>query len=225
MSSLSILAFFLFATNAGGIGDSAGKSADQLIDESNGVITSSDHPKNPKEARSIWGIESEANSISPAGIRDESTSANSSGASSDEQEKADMTETATTSGVAGYERAEPSGGFAASTVDMAGDWSFRLRDSKSRVMALTLYQSEDAVFGTGSINDGGDSMKISASGRWKNDSLSLDAVSLGTVIFYRMAIVTDGRSASGDYRAFWEEEPAWNGTVEGSRLQTQREGA
>ena len=54
ISSFSILAIFLCATNAGSIGDSTGKSVDQLIDESNGIITSSNHPKNPKEARSIW---------------------------------------------------------------------------------------------------------------------------------------------------------------------------
>lgn len=86
------------------------------------------------------------------------------------------------------------------------------------VMALVLYQSEDAVFGTGIINDGGETMKISASGRIEDDRLILDATSLGTVILYRMALATNGQSASGDYRAFSNNEPAWMGTVEGTRI-------
>lgn len=65
ISSLSILAIFLFATNAGGIGDSTGKSVDQLIDESKGIISSSSHPKSPQEARSIWGQERGIGLISP----------------------------------------------------------------------------------------------------------------------------------------------------------------
>lgn len=257
ISSLSILAIFLCATNAGSIGDSTGKSVDELIDESNGIISSSNHPKSPKEARSIWSEESGIDFTSSKNDSINSTRTDSRGARS-----------AIISGEGvSYQTAEtdsPSSG--ANTIDslsaisevvsepnavnkinpslrdtssdptsfsnakadlssdsisfpasMAGNWSFRLRDSKNRVMSLTLYQSEDALFGTGNINDGGESMKISASGRMDKNGLNLDATSLGTVILYRMVLAVDGSSASGDYRTFLEGEPAWNGTVEGTR--------
>lgn len=254
MSSLLVLlisAIFLCFSNAGGIGDSTGKSVDQLIDESNGIFSGSGHPQNPSEARSLWnqehGIEfgslnnseksaetgsagSSRATISSQGVSyqtDQTTSLSSEANTIGTEDTEGTTYTAGITGTTGTEsipegsvtaKSENSSGSISSPVDMAGNWSFRLRDSKTRVMALVLYQSEDAVFGTGIINDGGETMKISASGRIEDERLSLDATSLGTVILYRMALTTNGRSASGDYRAFSNNEPAWMGTVEGTRI-------
>jgi hypothetical protein len=97
----------------------------------------------------------------------------------------------------------------------AGNWTFQLRDSKNRFLALTLFQSENAVFGTGNINDGGDTMKVSASGSVSADKLSLDVISSGTVNLYRLRLNLSGNSASGEYRAFSTKGDPWTGIVEG----------
>jgi hypothetical protein len=103
---------------------------------------------------------------------------------------------------------------------MAGNWSFRLRDSKNRIMALRLFQTDSAVFGTGTINDGGDTLPVSASGSVEGDKLYMDATSSGTVTLYRLALTASGNSASGEYRAASSTgEETWMGLAEGVRIQ------
>lgn len=260
VTSLSILAIFLCATSAGGIGDSTGKSVDELIDESNGIFSSASQPRNPQEARDMWSQESGIDFTPPGNQSEKSTVTATSGASgaiitgegvsyqtasssdfnpvvaasaistSSQASGANMDNAASTivpqsppdnvsaaQAAASVEVSTPPE-FSTPVEEVAGNWTFRLRDSKSRVMALNLYQSENAVFGTGSINDGGESMRVSASGSLADNRLALDATSSGTIILYRMALTTDGRSASGEYRAFSNVEPAWSGTVEGTRV-------
>jgi hypothetical protein len=101
----------------------------------------------------------------------------------------------------------------------AGNWSFRLRDSKkNRVLALTLFQSYNAVFGTGRINDGGDTLEVMASGSVEGDRLYLDATSSGTIILYRLALTESGNTASGEYRAFSTGNETWKGLADGVRI-------
>jgi hypothetical protein len=101
---------------------------------------------------------------------------------------------------------------------MAGNWSFRLRDSKTAVLALTLYQSENALFGTGSINDGGDSLKVLASGSLVAEELNLDVITSGTVRLYRLALSGSDSSLSGEYRAYSTDGAAWRGIAEGTKI-------
>ena len=101
----------------------------------------------------------------------------------------------------------------------AGNWSFRLRDSKrNRVLALALFQSYNAVFGTGRINDGGDTLEVIASGSVEGDKLYLDATSSGTIILYRLALTESGNTASGEYRAFSTGNETWKGLADGVRI-------
>lgn len=98
---------------------------------------------------------------------------------------------------------------------MAGNWSFYLEDDKNRVMALRLFQSEDAVFGSGTMNDGADTLRVLASGSLAGDELSLDVVSDGTTGLYRFNLTTRGSSASGRYVAFSSSGERWEGQAEG----------
>jgi hypothetical protein len=101
---------------------------------------------------------------------------------------------------------------------MAGNWSFRLRDSKTAVLALTLYQSDSALFGTGSINDGGDSLRVLASGSLAGDELDLDVITSGTVRLYRLALSGSDSSLSGEYRAYSTDGVPWMGIAEGTKI-------
>jgi hypothetical protein len=96
-----------------------------------------------------------------------------------------------------------------------GNWSFYLEDSKNRIMALRLFQSDDAVFGSGTMNDGADTLRVLASGSLAGDKLSLDVVSDETIDLYRFDLTVRGSSASGRYVAFSSGGERWEGQAEG----------
>jgi hypothetical protein len=193
---LSLVVLAIFTINAYSIYDSAGKSADQLIDESKGIFGhDSGIPENPQEAREIWSKEIGINFTMPSKLSGNSMSTPQTPA----------VQEARTSSATG----------------VAGSWSFQLRDSKTRQLALNLFQSEEAVFGAGTINDGGDTLGVSASGSAEGDKLNLDVTSLGTISLYRLALTMNGESASGDYRGFSTSERPWSGIANGMRTQTQ----
>jgi hypothetical protein len=97
----------------------------------------------------------------------------------------------------------------------SGEWSFELRDSKTRQLALALFQSEDAIFGSGTMNDGTSTLVVSASGSVEGNTLNLDVVSQETINLYRLSLIMNGESMSGDYRAFAAGEDAWTGIANG----------
>ena len=103
---------------------------------------------------------------------------------------------------------------------MAGNWSFELRDNKTRQLALNLIQSEDAVFGEGSVNDGGDTLQASASGSVEGDKMNLDVTSSGIINLYRLSLTMNGNTLSGDYRAFSADGQPWKGIAHGIRTET-----
>ncbi|NMB85154.1 MAG: hypothetical protein A4E44_01977 [Methanosaeta sp. PtaB.Bin018] len=209
----------LFAINACSFYDTTGKSVDQLINESIGIYAhNSGFPENPRESRVLWSQETGVNFTMP-GIQ----SGNVTGASKSSdanatdavqyQSASTMSATQTsTSETASAERSTTS-----SRTNAAGSWSFELRDSKTRELSLTLFQSEDAIFGTGSMNDGGDTLEVSASGSVEKDRLNLDITSLGIVSLYRLALTTNGDSVSGNYRAFSAGKEPWAGIANGIR--------
>ena len=225
----ALLLVALCASNAYSIGDSVGKSADQLIDESNGIHSHDIyHPENPQEARALWSLEHGTNFTMPDKVLENSTgtrtgtstststSPEAPPASADSSEglqnqiadAANTSQTSLSQGVAELNAA-----------NAAGNWSFRLRDSKkNRVLALTLFQSYNAVFGTGRINDGGDTLEVVASGSVEGDKLYLDATSSGTIILYRLALTKSGNTASGEYRAFSTGNETWKGLADGVRI-------
>jgi hypothetical protein len=230
---MTLLLVTLCASNAYSIGDSVGKSADQLIDESNGIHSHDIyHPENPQEARTLWSLEHGTNFTMPDTVLENSTDTSTgtsisartstsiipeaSLASADSSEGlqnqiADATNASQTTLSQGVAETN--------ATNAAGNWSFRLRDSKkNRVLALTLFQSYNAVFGTGRINDGGDTLEVIASGSVEGDKLYLDATSSGTIILYRLALTESGNTASGEYRAFSTGNETWKGLADGVRI-------
>ncbi|MFZ3149190.1 MAG: hypothetical protein WA137_09120 [Methanothrix sp.] len=202
--SLAILA--LFAVHACAIIDGgSGLSADQLIDFSNGIyIPDNGMPENPQAARKLWSEESGINFTMPGKLSENGTNPKASRSSA---KTGEALEYQTASTVISPTTSQAS--------IAAGNWSFQLRDSKNRFLALKLFQLEDAVFGTGNMNDGGDTMKVSASGSVSADKLSLDVISSGTVNLYRLKLNLSGNFAEGEYRAFSTKGDPWTGIAEG----------
>ena len=222
---MALLLVALCASNAYSIGDSVGKSADQLIDESNGIHSHDIyHPENPQEARALWSLEHGTNFTMPDKVLENSTGTSTITSTSPEASmaSADGSESLQNQ-IAGATNASQTtlsqGGAALNATNAAGNWSFRLRDSKkNRVLALTLFQSYNAVFGTGRINDGGDTLEVMASGSVEGDKLYLEATSSGTIILYRLALTESGNTASGEYRAFSTGNETWKGLADGVRI-------
>lgn len=233
---VTIVLIALCASNVQSIGDSIGKSVDQLIDESNGIrIRDIYHPENPQESRMLWSLERGINFTMPGKVLGSSTSPDASDFSAEINEEiqsqsasninaaqtSSSQETATTQDVTmqvAATQATASQVATSEAASLAGNWSFRLRDSKNRVMALTLLQSQDAVYGTGTINDGGETLAVSASGSVEGEKLYLDATSSVTVTLYRLALTASGDTASGEYRAFSTGQETWIGLAEGVRI-------
>ena len=228
---VTIVLVALCTGNAQSIGDSIGKSVDQLIDESNGIRTHDIyHPENPQEARLLWSLERGINFTSPGKVLVSSTSPGAPDFSAEINEEiqsqtASAKNAAQTPSIQEIATSQAASSQVAATqvaasqeASVDGNWSFRLRDSKNRVMALTLFQSYNAVYGTGTINDGGDTLPASASGSVEGDKLYLDATSSGNVTLYRIALTLSGNSASGEYRAFSNSEETWIGLAEGVRI-------
>ena len=228
--SLAILA--LLAVNACAIMDGgSGLSADQLIDASNGIyIPYTGIPENPQEARKLWSEESGINFTMPGKLSENDTNPQASRSSMKTGEALEYQTASTMSSNQDKAASSPEPAISQASlptpspaisqtispaVSVGGNWTFQLRDSKNRFLALTLFQSENAVFGTGNINDGGDTMKVSASGSVAADKLSLDVISSGTINLYRLKLNLSGDSASGEYRAFSTNSDPWIGTVEG----------
>jgi hypothetical protein len=219
--SLAILA--LFAVHACAIIDGgSGLSADQLIDFSNGIyIPDNGMPENPQVARKLWSEESSINFTMPGKLSENGTNPQASRSSAKtgeglEYQTASQAKAASSPEPAVSATSPTISQTASPTASVAGNWSFQLRDNKNRFLALTLFQLEDAVFGTGNMNDGGDTMKASASGSVSADKLSLDVISSGTVNLYRLRLNLSGSSAAGEYRAFSTKGDSWTGTVEGA---------
>jgi hypothetical protein len=210
---LSLVLVVLCTTNACSIGNSIGKSVDELIDESNGIYRNS-HQQTPKESRMEWSKERGINFTMPSKLSGNGKSPEASKVSTQTGEGIQY-QTASTTNAAQTTSSQADGGLQASSV--AGNWSFRLRDSKNRDLALTLLQSGNVISGTGTINDGEDTQKVTASGSIQGDQLNLNASSSGTINLYQIVLLANGNSASGKYRAFPTSGEPWIGLAEGMR--------
>jgi hypothetical protein len=222
---LSLALFALFASNADSIYNSIGKSVDQLIDESNGIYSHNpNYPETPQESRMLWSKERGINFTMPSKLSGNSTNPGGSKISAQTNEgiqyqTASSISEAQTS-AQGIAQTPSSQAVAGLRANVAGNWTFGLRDNKNRVLALTLFQSDNAVSGTGTINDGGDTQEVSASGSIQGDKLSLNATSSGNINLYQLVLTTNGNSASGEYRAFPISGEPWIGLAEGMRQTT-----
>ncbi len=212
---LFLVAFSLYANNTQCIGDSIGKSVDQLIDESNGIYSHNPNfPESPQESRMIWSKERGINFTMPSKLSKNGTNAKHTGMSSTSEEIQDNT----SSNINSEEAPSTQLAQESQMTGITGNWSFRLRDSKNRNMALTLLQSGNSISGTGTINDGGDTKDINASGSIHGDKLNINATSSGAISLYEIVLLTNGSTASGKYRAFAASGETWIGLAEGMRM-------
>jgi hypothetical protein len=209
--------FSLVATNAYSILDGgSGLSADQLIDESNGIFSyDSSIPENPQEARKLWN---EVDGINFTKSSDVSSKSTSPEKSRDSTKDGEGVQFQTASSISTVQTVSSQEIRVPPPITVAGNWSFRLRDSKTRILALALFQSNDTVFGKGIMNDGGDTEDVSASGTFEADKMNLEVISAGTITLYKLAVSVNGNSASGEYKAFSSREEPWIGIAEGMHI-------
>jgi hypothetical protein len=205
LAVLVLLAAHCSAVLDGGLG----LSADQLIDQSRGdYILPSGMPENPQESRELWSERSGINFSNIAKPPENQSSSTlekwaASGGSSSQTEV----------------KPAPSSLVMSPAASLEGNWSLQLRDSKNRIMALRLFVSEDAIYGTGTMNDGIETQRVSASGSFIMGNVSLDAVISGDISLYRFNLAKDVTSLSGEYRAFPAEGVPWSGIVQGKRVE------
>jgi hypothetical protein len=80
-------------------------------------------------------------------------------------------------------------------------WHLDLQDTKDRVIDLELYQSNDAVFGRGTIVVESVSQNVTATGTVSGNKLALDILTSDLSLF-RLALTMSGKSISGDYHSY-----------------------
>jgi hypothetical protein len=224
--ALALTISSLFTFNACAIIDGGlGLSADELIDASNGnYVFNNGIPENPQASRKIWSKESGINFTMPGKLSgsgtnpQEARSCASTGEALSYQTASTASESTVSAGTTSPGQAQAAmspESTVSPAASVSGNWSFRLRDSKNRFMALSLFQSESTVLGMGNINDGGDTLKVLASGSISEDKLHLDVISSGIVNLFRLTLNLSGSSASGEYKAFSTKGERWIGTAEG----------
>jgi hypothetical protein len=81
----------------------------------------------------------------------------------------------------------------------AGSWSFTLADTATRYLKLNLYQTADAVFGSGELLDSGLVTQVTAGGTVLGDRLSLYVTPLGSQNLYRFSLTIKPGSMDGEF--------------------------
>jgi hypothetical protein len=214
LASFLILVFFAVAAHA--FADSTGKTADQLISgdvDSTAQPGQATSPMASREAQTgqkgkdilnvTMGGTLNANSLTATGAR-----------ALDQPKSSPVQNVATnTTAPAPAQVAAPS-----VPTSVSGGWSLELTDSALHTAALTLFQSGDAVYGTGNVNlDANKTMMAAASGTLTGGELNLDIVTLGKVNLYRLALMVSGESATGNYTAYSPSASPSTGTAKCTR--------
>lgn len=226
LSPFMLLAVFtILSINAHSIDDTGSKSADQLIDESNGIgttIVDTRFATNPHASRKAWGTDNGISSEVPSSLPSSTISPQDSRAKAESTESTlknqnqvmndqSTTETASSQTLPASSAATPSAAMA------SGSWSLELKDSTLKEIVLTLFEHGNAVFGTGSMSNENSTLLVAASGFLDGDTLDLDLTTLGSINLYRLSLTTSGDSASGNYTAFSASGQSWMGSAEGIR--------
>jgi len=80
-------------------------------------------------------------------------------------------------------------------------WHLNLRDTTDRVVELEMYQSNDVMFGKGTIAVDGDARNVTATGTVTGNKLNVDILTSDLSLF-RLALTMNGKSLSGDYHIY-----------------------
>jgi hypothetical protein len=220
LSSLFLLAFFAIAAHA--FADSTGKTADQLISGDVVDTTPAGQAHDPLASRvSQTGQKGkDILNVTMGGKLNSIGYSSTSGYNAKDTRAQDLSQTspvqnptANTTASAPAQVAAP-----AEQTSLSGSWSLELTDSASRTAALTLWQSGDAVFGSGNVNlDANTTMVAAASGTLTGNELNLDLVTLGKVNLYRLTLMVSGESATGNYTAYSPLASPSTGTAKGTK--------
>ncbi|HNQ55223.1 MAG TPA: hypothetical protein PKG66_07405, partial [Methanothrix sp.] len=81
----------------------------------------------------------------------------------------------------------------------AGSWALTLNDLDKRYLKLELYQSGDAVFGSGELAQGAVVTPVTAGGSILGNQLALFVISAGSQNMYRLSLTIQAGSMNGDY--------------------------
>lgn len=82
---------------------------------------------------------------------------------------------------------------------VAGAWSLVLNDITTRSMRLTLFQSEDAVYGYGDLTIDGTTSQVSVGGTVIGNVLTMYVTPVGTSSLYRLSLTWTPGRLSGNY--------------------------
>ena len=93
-------------------------------------------------------------------------------------------------------------------------WSLNLIDSLERSVALQMYQSNDVVFGKGTITVGSSLQNAMATGTVTGNKLNLDVLSDDLTLFH-LSLTMNGKSLSGDYHGYSVRYVPWKGIAMG----------
>jgi len=183
-----------------------GLSADQLIDQSRGdYFPPLGMPASPQESRELWsqrsGIDFSQIGERLGNNRSIISPGSPAGAAPSQIDV----------------KPAPFSTMMSTAESLEGNWSLQLSDSKNRFMALRFYVTGEAIFGTGTINDGIKTQRVSASGYLTAENVIMDAVTSGEVSLYRFNLEKDGNSLFGQYRALPAEGVAWSGMVQAEK--------
>ena len=214
LSSLILLAFFAIAAHA--FSDSTGKTADQLISGDQEVTTQAGQANSPQASRATQigqkakdilsvplGGKLDVFGYNPKDTRSQDLSQTTSPV---QNASANKTVSAPVQVAA---LPEPT--------SVSGSWSLELTDSASRTAVLTLFQSGDAVYGSGNVNLDANTTMMAASGTLTGSELNLDLITLGKVNLYRLTLMVSGESATGNYTAYSPSSSPSTGTAKGTR--------
>ncbi len=80
-------------------------------------------------------------------------------------------------------------------------WHLDLQDTSDRVADLEMYQSNDVVFGRGTIAVEGKAQNVSATGTVAGNKLNLDVLTEDLSLF-RLVLTMNGKSIYGDYHIY-----------------------
>lgn len=107
-------------------------------------------------------------------------------------------------------------------VNVAGNWTFELRDRYTRNMDVHLYQSGTVVFGVGTVKSMEGTQAVTLEGYLSEGGLYLSAVTVGinpdAINLYKMTLTGSALSASGSFSGFNAAGGGWSGSVTGSKV-------
>jgi len=94
------------------------------------------------------------------------------------------------------------------------NWILSLMDSQDRSVSLQMSQSNNVVFGKGTIDAEGSSQGVSATGTITGTKVNLDVLTDDLTLF-RLSLTMSGSSLSGDYHGYSPTIVAWKGIAMG----------